>query len=62
MRVTLGAGGQLLGVSLASSSGSDLLDNAALAAVRAVQRYPRIPKEMSRSKATIKFGINFQRR
>lgn len=62
VRVTLDAGGRLLGAELAASSGSDLLDNAALAAVRAVSRFPRIPEEMSRTKATIKFGINFQRK
>ncbi|MEM7058146.1 MAG: TonB family protein [Pseudomonadota bacterium] len=59
IRLTLSADGQLLGVSLAKSSGSDLLDEAALKAARAVGRYPKIPKEMGRSKVSFTQPIGF---
>lgn len=59
LRLSLDASGRLLGVSLAKSSGSSVLDNAAIAAAKAA-RYPRIPKEMDRSKVTARIGMTFK--
>lgn len=62
VRIVLDAKGRLISASLATSSGSGLLDKAALDAVKAVGRYPRIPKEMGRAKATLRFPIVFRLR
>lgn len=58
IRLSLGASGELLSAALVKSSGSDTLDKAALAAARAA-RYPKIPKEMGRSRVNYTTGVDF---
>jgi periplasmic protein TonB len=60
--ITLDAGGRLVGATLAGSSGSSLLDDAAMAAVRGVGRYPPIPPEMREASVTIMLPFDFRRR
>lgn len=62
VRLRLSADGQLLRAALVASSGVAMLDDATMAAVRAVERYPAIPTEMQRSAATVDISIRFDRR
>ncbi|MEL7153478.1 MAG: energy transducer TonB [Pseudomonadota bacterium] len=62
IRVTLDASGRLVSASMAGSSGQSMLDEAAMAAVKRVGRYPAIPKEMGKSRVSIKLPITFRKR
>lgn len=62
VRITLDANGRLLDATLAGSSGEAILDEAALAAVRGVGRYPPIPPEMRQASVTITLPFDFRRR
>lgn len=60
MRISLDASGRL--TTLAGSSGEAILDEAAMAAVRAVGRYPEIPPEMRQATARITLPFDFRRK
>ncbi|MEM1299716.1 MAG: TonB family protein [Pseudomonadota bacterium] len=62
IRVTLSASGKLLSVSLVKSSGSSMLDEAAIAAAKRVRSYPRIPEEMGRNQASVNIPIRFTKK
>lgn len=61
IRVTIDRSGRLVGVSLARSSGNANLDAAAVAAGRNA-KYPRIPKEMGKSRVSVTLAMRFKKR
>lgn len=62
LRVTLDASGRLIAATILKSSGSDLLDNAAIAAAKRVQDYPKIPKEIGKPRISVTLGMRFKKR
>lgn len=62
VRIVIDASGRLVSATLANSSGKEILDEAAVAAVNAVGRFPAIPAEMSRNQVAIALPITFQSR
>ena len=62
VRFTLGAGGNVVSVSLASSSGQGMLDQAALAMVRRAAPFPPIPPSLGRGSMTFAAPIRFNLR
>lgn len=62
VRVTLDKGGSLVDAILVRSSGAGILDNAAMATVRKVERYPAIPPEMEKARVSITLPILFRKR
>lgn len=57
--ITVSNSGQLLGVSLAKSSGMDKVDQEALAAVKRAGKFPKAPKGMNRPSYTLQLPIRF---
>jgi protein TonB len=62
IRVTIGRDGGLRNVALVRSSGSDLLDAAAVASARAVGRYPAAPDDLPGESFTFEAGLVFDLR
>lgn len=62
VRFTLGAGGNVIAVSLAGSSGAGMLDQAALAMVQRAAPFPAIPPSLGRSSMTFAAPIRFNLR
>ncbi|RUT34582.1 energy transducer TonB [Arsenicitalea aurantiaca] len=61
VRFTVGAGGQVLGVGLAQSSGNAALDVAAIATVQRAAPFPPIPPEAGRSEWSFTLPLGFMR-
>lgn len=62
IRVTIGRDGGLRGVALVRSSGSEMLDAAAVASARAVGRYPAAPDDLPGESFTFEAGLVFDLR
>jgi protein TonB len=62
IQVTIGRDGGLQRVVLARSSGSELLDAAAVASARAVGRYPAAPEDLPGASFTFEAGLVFDLR
>lgn len=60
VRFTIGADGSIAGVSLSSSSGSVILDQAAQETVRKVGRFPPIPAEVQKSSLTVQVPLAYR--
>lgn len=60
--LTLSAGGQLIGASLARSSGNPILDQAAIATVQRVGRYPAAPDGLTKPRYAFQIPVRFQAR
>ena len=58
---TVGAGGKVMKVALARSSGNDALDNAALAAVDRAAPFPPIPEAAGRSSWSFTVPVYFKK-
>lgn len=59
VRFTLGAGGNVIAVSLAGSSGQGVLDQAALAMVQRASPFPPIPPSLGRASMTFAAPVRF---
>jgi len=59
VRITVGRDGSLRGVSLAGSSGDQVLDKAALRAVRASRRFPSAPNGLTKPSYTFTLAMTF---
>ncbi|MEM9060869.1 MAG: TonB family protein [Pseudomonadota bacterium] len=62
IRITLDASGRLVSASMTSSSGESILDDAAMAAIKRVGRFPKIPEEMGQSQVKVTLPIAFRLR
>lgn len=62
VRFTLGAGGNVISVSLAGSSGTGMLDQAALAMVQRASPFPPIPPSLGRASMTFAAPVRFNLR
>jgi protein TonB len=62
IRVTIGRNGVLRNVALVRSSGSELLDAAAVASAQAVGRYPAAPADLPGASFTFEAGLVFDLR
>jgi protein TonB len=62
IRVTIGRDGGLRNLALVRSSGSDLLDAAAVASAQAVGRYPAAPADLPGASFTFEAGLVFDLR
>ncbi|MEM1079347.1 MAG: energy transducer TonB [Pseudomonadota bacterium] len=61
VRLVVSADGQLVGLSLARSSGVQTIDEAALNAVRRAGRFPKAPKDLGTGRHTFTLPIKFGR-
>lgn len=62
VRFTLGAGGNVISVSLAGSSGAGVLDQAAIAMVQRASPFPPIPPSLGRGSMTFAAPVRFNLR
>jgi protein TonB len=62
VRFTLGAGGNVIAVSLAGSSGTGILDQAAIAMVQRASPFPPIPASLGRGSMTFAAPVRFNLR
>lgn len=60
VQFTVSKSGSVSGVSVAKSSGSRSLDNAATDAVRNAAPFPPLPEELNRNEFTLRLSINFK--
>ncbi len=60
IRFTIGADGSIAGISLSSSSGSTILDQAAQETVHKVGRFPPIPAEVKKNSLTVQVPLAYR--
>lgn len=60
VRLTVGRGGNLMGVSVAGSSGNSALDAAAVKAVKSAGKFPKAPKGLAEASYSFTLSISFK--